>query len=403
MTRKENEIAPDESGTEGFAAWSKADLLDVILGAAPDGIVVADQSGLILSFNQAAEALFGYEATDVAGRNLSLLMPSTHAEHHDDYMRRYLETGEKRIIGAGRDVAAMRSDGETFMARLEIGELKTARGSLFVAFLSDRTEEIEATKEATRLKRLLEQAGRERLVGEMSTAIAHELNQPLTAISNFAKAAAVTLEKEDGERDKARAYLDRVVEQSLRSAEIIKRLRGFVEKGEVNLKPHDINEIVEEAIRVSETGVEDSSIRLDLHLGEDLPPVLADRFQVQQVVVNLLRNAREAVESGGGDAERFRQEIVTNLVREADRIEMKASLNGDNYVVVTVSDTGPGVPPDMLSAIFDPMVTTKASGFGVGLAICRSIVHAHGGNIWAENNPAGGANVHFTLRTSKSR
>lgn len=381
---------------------TKAVLFDVIAKTAPDGIIIADDEGCILCFSNASEMMFGYAEAEVIGKNLLMLMPANHAEQHDGHMRRYLDTGEKRIIGQGRNVVAMRKDGSVFPAHLEIGELDVDAEHLFIGFIHDRTAEVEATDKSRRLERLLERTGREQMVGEMSSALAHELNQPLSAITNFAKAAEIVLAKDDADLIKAQFYLQRVVEQSLRSGEIVKRMRNLVERGQAKLEPDDINSIVEEAVHVSETGIHDTSIEVHLDLGDDLPKVLADRIQIQQVIVNLLRNAREALEDAEGSGGAFGQEIATELIKSPDRIEMKAKLGEDEHVVVTISDTGPGVNPDMLSAIFDPLVTTKPNGFGVGLAVCRSIIRAHGGHIWAENNAAGGADIHFTLRTIES-
>ncbi len=298
---------------------------------------------------------------------------------------------------------AKRKDGSVFAAHLEIGEIELDAEHLFIGFIKDRSAEVAATDRSRRLERLLERAGREHMVGEMSNALAHELNQPLSAITNFAKAAEIIISSDDGDLGKAQSYLQRVVEQSLRSGEIIKRMRNLVERGQAKLVPEDINSIVEEAVHVSETGIDDKAIEIQLNLGEDLPKVLADRIQIQQVVVNLLRNAREALEDGPDRDGAPGQEIATELVGTPDRIEMKAVLGEDEHVIVTISDTGPGVAPEMLSAIFDPLVTTKPNGFGVGLAVCRSIIRAHGGHIWAENNPSGGADIHFTIRTVESR
>ncbi len=398
---------PDTSGSAG-KCWAgsqhtKAELFDVIARTSPDGIIVSDINGDILSFSRASEQMFGYAEVDVLGKNVSILMPANHADQHDGYMRRYLDTGEKRIIGKGRQVVAKRRDGSVFAAHLEIGELEVDAEHLFVGFIKDRSAEVAATDRSRRLERVLERTGREQMVGEMSNALAHELNQPLLAITNFAKAAEIILSRDDGDHAKAQLYLQHVVEQSLRSGEIIKRMRQLVERGQARLVPEDINSIVEEAVHVSETGINDKLIEVHLNLGEGLPKVLADRIQIQQVVVNLLHNAREALEDDQGLGDATGQEIATELIGSPDRIEMKATLGEDEHVIVTISDTGPGVDPAMLSAIFDPLVTTKPNGFGVGLAVCRSIIRAHGGHIWAENNPAGGADIHFTLRTVESR
>ncbi|QIE54195.1 PAS domain S-box protein [Pikeienuella piscinae] len=373
---------------------SKERLYDLIVATAPDGIITSDASGAILSFSPSAEEMFGYTEAELIGENLRILMPAGHAARHDGYMRRYLRTGEKRIIGIGREVQARRRNGEVFVAELAIGELKLGEEHVFTGFIRDMSDRAAAQAKARKLQRSLDQLTRTRLIGEMSTAMAHEINQPLAAISNFARAASRLLADGAGDREKAASYLDKVAEQAKRAGEIIRRMRRLVDRGDVDLRPDDINEIVREAIRLDEAGSGSDDVRISVELGLELPPVMVDRIQIQQVILNLLRNAREALEPAEDGVRR----ITTSATR--GRIEMKAKVQEAGQVMVTVSDTGPGLPSDILQSLFEPLVTTKDRGIGVGLAICRSIVHAHGGRIWAENNAAGGADVHFTLQTA---
>lgn len=373
---------------------SKERLYDLIVATAPDAIIIADASGAILSFSPAAEAMFGYSEAELLGENLKILMPAGQAARHDEYMSRYLRTGEKRIIGIGREVQARRRNGEIFVAELAISELKLGEGPVFTGFIRDVSDRATAQANARKLQRSIDQMTRTRLIGEMSTAMAHEINQPLSAISNFARAASRLLADESGDRKKASIYLDRVAEQAQRAGEIIRRMRRLVDRGDVALKPDEINDIVREAVRLDETASGADGVEISLDLGRDLPLVMVDRIQIQQVILNLLRNAREALEAVENEAQQVSTTIATA------RIEMKAKVQGPDLVTVTVSDTGPGMPSEILKSMFDPLVTTKERGVGVGLAICRSIVHAHGGRIWAENNETGGADVHFTLRAA---
>lgn len=383
---------------------SKVELFDLVVRTAPDGIVTAGADGLIRSFSPAAERMFGYAEAEVVGRNLSILMTSPHAERHDRYMARYLETGEARIIGIGREVTARRKNGETFAVDLAVGELRTADVHIFTGFIRDASARKAAQSRARTLRRELDRLARVQVVGEMATALAHELNQPLSAVANFARAAAIALDR-GAEAKKAKAYLDRIAEQSNRAGEIMRRMRQLVDRGAAELRPDDINEIVREAVRASETAPDDVILAVRLHLKDGLPKVLVDRIQIQQVIVNLLRNAQEAMEEN----EALSPEIATAPAPAEDGIarvegmvgiEMRAVPLDDGGVLVTVADTGPGVPDDMLETIFDPLVTTKPDGAGVGLAICRSIIHAHGGRIWAENNAHGGTDVNFTLQAA---
>lgn len=374
------------------ASLSKSDILDLVLRTAPVAIVTASADGSIRSFSPAAETMFGRAESDAVGRNLSILMSGTHAARHDDYMRRYLETGEARIIGVGREVPAVRASGEAFTVDLAVGELKTADDHIFTGFLRDASERAAAVARARKLQFELDKVARIQIIGEMATALAHELNQPLSAVSNFARAAALAL---DGERDveKARGYVERVADQANRAGEILRRMRRLVDRGVADLRPDDVNEIVREAVRASETDVGPAHAVVRLDLAPDLPKVLADRIQIQQVVINLIRNAQDAMEDRSTT-------VATGRAASVGLIEMRAQPADFDMVLVTVSDTGAGVEPELLEKMFEPLYTTKPDGAGVGLAVCRSIIHAHGGRIWAENNDHGGVDVHFTLRTA---
>ena len=366
-------------------------LLEAIIQTAPDGIVTVGADGLIQSFSPAAEQMFGYSEAEIVGQNVTVLMAEPHRSAHNRYIRRYLETGEKRIIGIGREVRAKRKNGEVFIVELAVGEIASDDQTVFTGFLRDVTDRVLAQRRAARLQRTLEQLDRGHLIGEMSSALAHEINQPLTAISNFARAARRTLGNPDGDTAKAEGLLERIAEEAQRAGAIIRRMRRLVERGQINPQPNDINTIVHEAIR-SYSGPDESETAIVVDLAKDLPKVLVDKIQIQQVIINLLRNAEEAT----GSADRHDVHVATEISRPA-QIQLRAAHNRGDEVMVTVSDHGPGVPPELLETLFEPLVTGKPNGLGVGLAVCRSILAAHGGRIWAENGPQGGAEVHFTL------
>lgn len=380
------------------ADLTKAELFDLVVRTAPDGIVTASATGEITSFSPAAERLFGYEEHEVIGANLSVLMTAAHGARHDGYMRRYLETGEARIIGVGREVPARRKTGEVFPVDLAVGELRTADAHIFTGFVRDATARAEAVSRARRLRNELDKFARVQIIGEMATALAHELNQPLAAMTNFARAAVLALDGDGdgvGDAPKVRDYVERVSAQAQRAGEIVRRMRKLVDRGAVDLKPDDVNDVVREAVRAAETNVGPTPVAVRLDLAEELPKALVDRVQIQQVLVNLLANAQDALAN-----HEAAPSIATGLAHDVGMIEMRARALEDDRIMVTVSDTGPGVPKDMLTRMFEPLVSSKPDGAGVGLAICRSIVHAHGGRIWAENNDHGGADIHFTLRAA---
>ena len=367
--------------------------MDVVIQTAPDAIVTIDETGTVLGFSPAAERMFGYSEAEVLGRNVSCLMPAPHSDRHDDYLARYLRTGERRVIGIGREVRARRRDGDVFPAELAIGELKQDGRHLFTGFIRDISDRVEAERRANRLQRMLDRVGRMRALGEMSTALSHEINQPLAAISAFARAAARVLERTPPDDATARAHLDRIATEAQRAGEILRRMRRLVDRGRGDFRTENVNEMIREAIALSRVCPEQEGLNIRLELAEALPPVLADRVQIQQVVINLLRNAVEAVR----DCSEAELHVASERADPDGAISVRAGRTDGEEVMVTIGDEGPGLPEDLAERLFDPFVTTKEGGVGIGLAICRTIVHAHGGRIWAEQNAAGGADFHFTL------
>lgn len=368
-------------------------MLSLIIETAPDAIVTADDQGRILSFSPAAERIFGHQESEVVGENLTILMPEPYRSEHDGYMERYLRTGERHIIGAGREVRAMRKSGEVFVAELAVGELKLGNKHVFTGFIRDADDRAKAESRARDLQFRLERVARIQMLGEMSAALAHEINQPLTAITNFAEAAKRSLGKDAPNLDEIAEQVAAIADQSLRAGEIIRRMRKLVDRGQADIREEDINDIILEAVRVGRLTASSVGPHVHLDLGQNLPKVMADRIQIQQVILNLMRNALEAVT---GEHE------LTIASRRGDapnQITLRAGVR-DREVSVCIHDTGPGIPQHVLDRLFEPLVTTKAAGLGIGLAICRTIIQAHGGRIWAENTEDG-ASFHFTLPMAK--
>ncbi len=362
--------------------------LQSILKTAPDPIVVIDERGIVQSFNAAAEAAFGYEPDEVIGRNVSMLMPSPDRERHDSYLARYMDTNEAHIIGIGREVVARRKDGSTFPARLAISEARVGNHRLFTGFLQNLSAQKKAEQalreSSDRLRETQSQlyhASRHGDLGEMASAIAHELNQPLTAILNYVQTSKEMLEGIPDEIPaKVRDYLGRTAVQAGRAGTIIHRLRQLYERGDADAVPDDLNEAVTEALDIALIGVKESGIDVTLDLQSDLPDVLMDRQQIQQVVINLVRNAAEALAA----------------VRSR-KLSIRSCAASDGTIEFSVRDTGPGLPEEIAQNLFAPFQTTKPAGMGLGLSICRSIIEAHGGKIWAGETPGGGATFYFTL------
>jgi two-component system sensor kinase FixL len=360
--------------------------LQSILDTVPDAMVVIDEAGVMHSFSKAAERLFDYAAADVIGQNVRMLMPSPYRENHDGYLMRYLTTGERRIIGIGRVVVGERKDGSTFPMELAVGEMRSRSRRYFTGFIRDLSERQVTEARLQELQTELVHMSRLTAMGEMASTLAHELNQPLSAIANYMKGSRRLLETATDDRSqKIRDAIDKAGAQALRAGDIIRRLRDFVSRGEGERRVESIAKLVEEASALALVGAKELGVRVRFQFDPGADLVLADRVQIQQVLLNLMRNAVEAME--GSD----RRELVLATVAHED-----------GTVEVSVADTGHGMAPEVTEQLFRPFVTTKRDGMGVGLSISRSIIDAHGGRIWAEPNPGGGTVFRFTLRVVDS-
>jgi len=352
-----------------------------ILETIPDAMVVIDEAGLIQDFSHAAERLFGWTADEVAGRNVNTLMPPPYREEHDGYLQRYYRTGERRIIGVGRVVVGERKDGSTFPMELAVGEMRGADDRFFTGFVRDLTERQQTETRLQELQTELVHVSRLTALGEMASALAHELNQPLSAIANYLKGSQMLMGRDPIPADRVADAMNRAADEALRAGQIIRRLRDFVARGETERSVESLPKMIEEASALALVGAKEHSIRVRFDFDRDVELVLADKVQVQQVVLNLIRNAIDAMID-------WPKRVLTVIVRPAE----------DNMALVSVCDSGPGISPDITDQLFQPFITTKRTGMGVGLSISRTIVEAHGGRIWAEPNVGGGTIFRFTLQ-----
>ena len=354
-----------------------------ILETVPDAMIVIDEHGIV-QFSTAAERLFGYSRPEVIGKNIKMLMPSPYREKHDDYMSRYMRTGERRIIGIGRLVVGERKDGSTFPMELAVGEMRSGDRHFFTGFIRDVTQRQASEARLQELQSELVHISRLTAMGEMASALAHELNQPLLAIVGYMKGSRRLLESNAEDRSSLlRDALDKAGDQALRAGQIIRRLREFVGRGDSDRRVESVKKLIEEASALALVGTKDQRVRVRFQFDPAIDLVLVDKIQIQQVVLNLIRNAVEA--------------MTTSERRE---LTISTAAEDDDMVAVSVADTGSGIAPEVMSQLFQPFVTDKPHGMGVGLSICRTIVEAHGGRITVEANPCGGTIFRFTLRAA---
>jgi two-component system sensor kinase FixL len=347
-----------------------------ILETIPDAMVVINARGVIQSFSVAAERLFGFAAREVIGQNVACLMPEPHAGQHDRYIGRYVETGERRIIGSGRVVSGRRKDGSTFPMELAVGEVTQAGERLFTGFIRDLTERQDRERRLAELQAELIHISRLNELGQLVSALAHEVNQPLSAMANYVNGARRLLAA--GNENAVRQALERIGEQAERARQIIRRLRDLSRKGTTERRVENLGATIDEALALALVGT-GSRVHVTIDVAPDARDAVIDKVQVQQVLLNLMRNAVEAM----GDLPR--RDLTITTTRGGDRIEVR------------VADTGPGLAAEVRERLFQPFVTTKPDGMGVGLSVCQTIIESHGGELRAEDGQHGGTVFHFSV------
>lgn len=361
--------------------------LNAVLEAAVDGIVMIDEEGRIELFSAAAERLFGWSRKDMLGRNVSILMPEPFRASHDGFLQHYLRTGIPKIIGIGREARAVHKDGTPFPVDLSVGEIASfGEGRRFVGIIRDIRERVRAEEEARRHRERLAHVTRLSTLGEMAAGIAHEINQPLAAIAAYAQGCSRMLDGEDPNLERVKEGTDKIAEQALRAGEVIRRLRAFARRHDGERDSIDPDVLVQDALRLCEVDARARKIPIEYESAPSLPTVTVDTIQIQQVVVNLVRNALESMETANGDA----------------RVVVRAEARGD-LVEISVADRGGGVAAEARGELFHPFFTTKKRGMGMGLSICRSIVTAHGGTLDFQPNPERGTTFRFTIPVEGER
>ena len=354
-----------------------------IVQHAIDGIVTIDHNGIIQSFNPAAERLFGYSATEVIGRNVSILMPEPHRSHHDGYIRHYQRTREPRIIGQGREVTACHRNGSTIDIRLGVAEFFLKQEQHFVGFIHDITDRKRAEREAREALENLAHANRITAMGELASGLAHEISQPLTAIQATAEACQSLLEFDGTDTDRLSNAMEQITLQGRRASDIIEELRAFVRKGEPDqLSHHDPEYLISNILPLLSNELERANVAVEVIPETPLCECAVNRIQIEQVLVNLIRNAIDAMSEHDGER----------------RLRVRSRLRSEEGMCeIDIEDTGPGIPPEHTDRLFNPFFTTKSKGMGQGLSICKSIIERHGGKLEVDSLDQGGTVFRFTL------
>jgi two-component system sensor kinase FixL len=371
----------DSRSSEAALSENRA-FLRSIIDASPVAVVTIDERGRILAFSREAERTFGWTEAEVIGKNVNILMPEPDKAQHDGYIKRFHETGERRIIGKARPVRALRRNGKEFPAVLHVSEFHQGN-DIFVGFVEDITERIKIERQLVTTQSQLEHAGRLGAMGEIATSIAHELNQPLTAAASLAGAVSLTLKKaREPRNDAAIALLEDAIGEVRRASEIIRNMRDFVRKKKTARSLHDVNKVIEDASRIALIGADALGVSVKTDFDDNVGQMLLDRVQIQQVVTNLVRNAVDAMK----DAPERR--LTVSTARRDGKIE------------VQIEDTGPGLSEEIRNQLFQPFVTSKENGTGIGLSISKAIIDAHQGEIFAINKKPIGCAFTFRLPVS---
>lgn len=353
-----------------------------ILATVPDAMVMIDERGTILSFSAAAEKMFGYAESEVVGENVSMLMPSPDRERHDEYLSNYRETGVRKIIGIGRVTTARRRDGNAFPIELSVGEAWVDGKCVFTGFVHDITQRQQTQLRLQDLQAEIAHVGRLSEMGTLASALAHELNQPLTAVASYCEGANELLagQPEAADLDSARDAVREAAAEAVRAGEIVRRMRNFMSHGQTEFQIENLSQLVTEANALALVGSMGNAIDFQVNLDRHSNRVFVDRVQIEQVLYNLIRNAIESMSESP-----VRSLTIASAPEPA------------GFVTISVEDTGSGISEAVAPQLFQPFVTSKKAGMGIGLSICRTIVEAHGGRIWCEPGRDAGTVFQFTL------
>jgi two-component system sensor kinase FixL len=336
--------------------------------------------------NTQTEKIFGYAREELVGLSIEVLVPERARASHPGHRHGYFAHATTRAMGAGRELFGRRRDGSEVPVEIGLNPINTPDGLFVLASIVDISARKQAEQETQRLQREITHVSRVTTIGQLASALAHEINQPLGAILRNAEAAELFLQHDSPDLDEIRAILADIRKDDQRASAVIDRMRTLLRRHELATQPLNVAEFVGDVVALTRPDAAAREVKLEVELPAGLPRVNGDRVHLQQVLLNLIVNGMDAFNGGTEDSK---------------CITVGARLDGEQVVEIAVSDSGPGVPADKLPHIFDPFFTTKQNGLGMGLAISRTIIEAHGGRLWAENNEGRGATFRFTLKTTE--
>jgi two-component system sensor kinase FixL len=336
-----------------------------IISSATDALVTIDENHTIIGYNQGAEMMFGFSREEALGQDLKLIVPPPHKEFHRSYLQRYLATREAHVLGRQRRLTGQRRDGQEFPLSISFSVVEIHGSLYFTAIMRDITEYKAMEDRVLQSERLA-------AVGNTVAHIAHEIKNPLLIIGGFARQLLRAPEFDDAARHK----LSTIAEEVVHLEEMVAAMRDFVRRPPAQKRQGDITAAIAEALSLFQDSLKEHNIQVRQVAETELPSVAFDPKQIQQVLINLFKNAQEAMPGGG-------ELTIASRVRGL-------------HLEVSISDTGRGMPPEVISSIFQPYFTTKEMGTGLGLAICQSIMQEHGGCILADSAPGRGST--FTIQ-----
>jgi two-component system sensor kinase FixL len=358
------------------------ELFHLATEASPSGTVLIDHEGRIVLVNTHAEKLFGYARDELIGKNVEILLPERFGTSFESDRANFFIAPKARAMGSHAQLFARRKDGGEVPIEISVNPVSTPHGLVVLANVVDVSARLAAEEIARRTREQVELLSRVSLLGEMTASLAHELNQPLAAIVNNATAAMQYLEQGRLNPEQLQDILNDVVADGRRACDVMHNVRSAIKKGAAIRGRVNLNDLVKAITHMVQPDAAAQLCKVKTFLAGNLPPIEGDPIQIQQAVINLVRNAFDAMRD-------------TPPNRRV--VEIATDYNGDGAIGVAVRDYGSGISEAIRERLFEQFFTTKDEGLGMGLAIARSIAEAHGGTITAENANGGGARFHFRL------